>query len=81
MHEAGAQLPGDPRPYYVPGLDDGDYFRLPAGFLANRWVLVLEGSEITALLMVACGLGSLWAGDDTMNLVELGIHVWLDPTS
>jgi hypothetical protein len=38
-----------------------DYFTLPAGFVMNGWLQVLEDSEITLLLMVPCGRGTLVA--------------------
>lgn len=59
LHEAGAQMTGDPVPYTVPSHGAHDIFRLPSGFIANGWLHILEDSEITLLLMVACGLGTL----------------------
>lgn len=62
LHEGGRQLIGDPRPYLVPAVQDGDWFRLPAGFVSEGWIHVLEDSEITVLLMVACGKGAFPPG-------------------
>lgn len=58
LNEAGAQLTGDPVPYVVP-LKNANCLALPAGFVTNGWLHVLEDSEITLLLMVACGRGTL----------------------
>lgn len=62
--EAGWQRGGDPLPYAVPAKNE-DYFTLPVGFVTGGWLHVLEDSEITLLLMVACRRGTLTAiGDD-----------------
>lgn len=69
LHEAGRQLAGDSRPYHLPKNDDTDFFAMPPGFLTNGWLQVLEDSEITLLLMVACGKGSLYdGGGDKIDL-------------
>jgi hypothetical protein len=54
LEDIGRQNTGDPLQYTVPGRKD-DYFTLPAGFVTNGWIHVLEDSEIAVLLMVACG--------------------------
>ncbi len=59
LHEAGRQYKNDPHPYVVPLEKDSDFFQLPAGFISQGWIHVLEDSEITLLLMVACGKKSL----------------------
>lgn len=64
LEEAGLQRDADPIPYTVPGRSK-DCFALPEGFVTNGWLHVLEDSEITLLLMVACGRGTLTAiGED-----------------
>lgn len=49
---------GEQQRYKVPGLKE-PVTTLPAGFILNSWVHVLEDSELALLLMVACGMGSL----------------------
>lgn len=44
--------------YKVPGVK-GALITLPASFILNSWVHVLEDSELTLLLMIACGMGGL----------------------
>lgn len=64
LDEAGWQRGGDPLPYLVPAKNE-DYFTLPTGFVTQGWLNVLEDSEITLLLMVACRRGTLNAiGND-----------------
>lgn len=64
LDESGWQRGGDPLPYAVPPKNE-DYFTLPVGFVTQGWLHVLEDSEITLLLMVACRRGTLMAlGDD-----------------
>lgn len=67
QHEAGRQLEGDPIRYVVPR-EDEDCFALPAEFITQGWVHVLEDSEIALLLMVACGRGTLPAYGDNADL-------------
>lgn len=57
LHEAGS-AEGEVQRYKVPGLKDW-MITLPAGFVVNSWIHVLEDSELTLLLMIACGLGKL----------------------
>ena len=59
LSDAGWQVPGaDPLPYTVPKTNER-FFTLPAGFVTNGWLNVLEDSELAVLLMAACGLYSL----------------------
>jgi hypothetical protein len=67
LDDAGWQLAGNPLPYIVPAKHE-DYFTLPPGFITNGWVHVLEDSEITLLLMVACGRGGLVGINDGADI-------------
>lgn len=54
MHERGAPYGGgDNAPYTVPA-EQGRLLRLPPGLLLNGWIHVLEDTELTFLLMLAC---------------------------
>ena len=46
-----------PLEYRVPMTSRDPVFEMPAGFVANGWIHLLEDSEISLLLMVACGYG------------------------
>ncbi|MDM7855809.1 hypothetical protein [Cellulomonas alba] len=77
LHEAGRQLSGDRRPYVVPRLRESSTFAVPAGFITNGWIHVLEDSEITLLLMVACGLHALRPDPDSdVREGEVAIPAW-----
>lgn len=69
LDEAGWQHTGDPLPYGVPFKSE-DYFTLPAGFVTAGWLHVLEDSEITLLLMIACRRGTLTAIGDDMDIAQ-----------
>lgn len=58
LDERGARAEGEPLPYQPPGAGDR-VFGLPLKFITNGWVHVLEDSEISLLLMAACGRGGL----------------------
>lgn len=74
LHEAGRQYKNDPHPYVVPREKDSDFFRLPAGFISQGWIHVLEDSEINLLLMVACGKRALPPSfESDINLREIAI--------
>lgn len=64
----GWQNPGDPMPYTVPARAD-EFFTLPAGFVTNGWLNVLEDSEIAVLLMVACGWYSIGPPSDALDIL------------
>jgi hypothetical protein len=57
LDERGSRMVGAPLRYEVPMAREARVFQLPAAFVTEGWVHVLEDSEITLLLMVACGLG------------------------
>jgi hypothetical protein len=68
LSDAGWQVPGaDPLPYTVPKNNE-DFFTLPAGFVTNGWLNVLEDSEIAVLLMIACGRFGLGVLRDDFDL-------------
>lgn len=56
LDERGGREVGPPIDYQVPKIGDPT-FKFPAAFINNGWIHVLEDSEISFLLMVACGLG------------------------
>ena len=61
LNEEGPRL-GTPLPYTVPSSTKAatqQLVLLPWSFITQGWVHVLEDSEITLLLMVACGWGGL----------------------
>ena len=74
----GADRPGAaPLVYVIPGSTDA-CFDLPAAFVRNGWIHVLEDSEITLLLMIACGIGRLPDEDEVaipsnIRLLHYGI--------
>lgn len=55
LDESGSQS-GSSELYKVPRPQES-LITLPRGFILNSWVNVLEDSEITLLLMIACGKG------------------------
>lgn len=57
LDERGSRTTGAPLRYEVPRARDAGVLQLPAAFITEGWVHVLEDSEITLLLMVACGRG------------------------
>ncbi len=57
LDERGPRQTGPQTAYEVPKANTGGWFCLPFEFITNGWVHLLEDSEITLLLMVACGLG------------------------
>lgn len=69
LHEAGQQKKGDSAPYQVPQHHEVERFLLPAEFITNGWIHVLEDSEITLLLMVCCGWGRLMPGADQADIL------------
>src|SRR4029450_3424007 len=56
LDERGGRAVGEPLDYHVPKTRELT-FELPAAFFNHGWVHVLEDSEISLLMMVACGLG------------------------
>jgi len=54
LNEVGTDVLGERLEYTVPGTKEGT-FPMPPGFVLNGWMHLLEDSEITALLMIACG--------------------------
>lgn len=79
LQEVGAQWVGDREEYEIPALSDKSVFTLPAEFVLNGWLHVLEDSEVTALLMIACGAGAWRDGDlqvfsGEVRLRSYGIH-------
>lgn len=54
--ERGIDAVGEAEEYRVPRRNEPT-FAMPAGFVTNGWLHVLEDSEIALLLMVACGKG------------------------
>ena len=58
LNEVGPRLTGPPVPYDVPRQHER-VFALPAAFITQGWIHVLEDSEIALLLMVASGQGGL----------------------
>ena len=76
LDEQGGREVGEPLDYHVPKISEPT-FELPAAFINNGWVHVLEDSEISLLLMVACGLGKN-PGEDVaipgeVRLLQYGI--------
>lgn len=78
LHEAGATVLGEREEYAIPAISE-EAFALPSGFILNGWLHVLEDSEISVLLMAACGVGS-WTEDGLkafpgmVRLCRYGIH-------
>jgi hypothetical protein len=58
LDDRGGRGVGEPLDYRVPHAGES-CFNVPSSFISNGWVHVLDDSEISLLLMVACGLGRL----------------------
>ncbi|MBL0886890.1 hypothetical protein [Myceligenerans indicum] len=75
---AGLNRPGSTLlPYTTPDREDS-CLALPAAFINEGWIHVLEDSEIALLLMVACGIGNLEPGPQVaipsrVRLLKYGI--------
>lgn len=67
LYEGGPRTTGPPLPYVVPSRSES-VFELPAGFITNGWIHVLEDSEINLLMMVASGIGRLPNQDDMIAI-------------
>ena len=52
--------------------------RCPISLISNGWVHVLEDSEISLLLMVACGLGRLQLEDGAVAIPPLCAHFTME---
>lgn len=78
LHEAGTDAIKERAEYTIPSLHESQ-FMMPPGFILNNWLHVLEDSEITVLLMAACGRGA-WIEDNMLafpgavRLRQYGIH-------
>ncbi|QEE61169.1 hypothetical protein FVA74_05955 [Salinibacterium sp. dk2585] len=78
LNECGVEAVGEKEEYYVPSRGEAT-FEMPAGFVANGWLHVLEDSEIALLLMVACQKGG-WPENGLLvvpadvRLRHYGIH-------
>ena len=78
LNERGAQKVGEAEEYTVPAWNEST-FALPAKFVTNGWLHVLEDSEIAVLLMAACRRGG-WVDDGyvaipaEVRLRHYGIH-------
>lgn len=78
LNERGIEAVGEAEEYRVPKRTEAR-FTMPAGFVTNGWLHVLEDSEIALLLMVACGKGG-WPEDELLvvpadvRLRHYGIH-------
>jgi len=76
LDERGGREVGEPLDYHVPKSSEPT-FELPAAFINNGWVHVLEDTEISLLLMVACGLGKNPGADvaipGEVRLLQYGI--------
>lgn len=60
LDEEAGRLPDEsPLPYLMPSASESGVFGLPMSFMTNGWLHLLEDSEISVLLMVACGAGSI----------------------
>lgn len=78
LNEQGVEAIGEAEEYTVPTRDE-EMFVMPAGFVTNGWVHVLEDSEIALLLMVGCRKGGWPEGDllvipPDVRLRQYGIH-------
>jgi len=78
LHEAGVDAFGEHQEYATPAVSESA-FVMPAGFVLNSWLHVLEDSEISVLLMAACRRRSwsddgLWAFPGAVRLQHYGIH-------
>jgi hypothetical protein len=58
LDEGGDRSVGEPISYRVPKPNE-TVFTIPTSLVTQGWIHVLEDTEITLLLMVACGRGSL----------------------
>jgi len=67
LDERGGRDAGPPLDYRVPQASES-CFDVPSSFISNGWVHVLEDSEISLLLMVACGLGRLQLEDGAVAI-------------
>ncbi|WP_157156203.1 hypothetical protein [Diaminobutyricimonas sp. LJ205] len=78
LNECGVEAVGEAEEYYVPRRGEAT-FTMPAGFVSNGWLHVLEDSEIALLLMVACQKGG-WPENGLLvvpadvRLRHYGIH-------
>lgn len=77
LDEAGWQHAGTPLPYVVPSRSE-NYFTLPSGLVTQGWIHVLEDSELTLLLMVACRRGSLTAGGGNPDIGQREVAIPAD---
>ena len=78
LNEVGRDVLGNTEPYTVPRSGEAT-FSLPAGFVRNGWLHVLEDSEIAIVLMIACGKSALRDGrflafEGQVRLRNYGIH-------
>lgn len=79
LHEGGADAGDEREEYTIPELGSSFVFAVPPGFILNGWLHVLEDSEISVLLMAACGAGGWWYTDGQVfagevRLRHYGIH-------
>lgn len=79
LQEAGVEAHGEREEYTIPNRNFPRVFAMPPGFILNGWLHVLEDSEITVLLMAACGTGAFvdngrWAFPGEVRLRHYGIH-------
>lgn len=78
LNERGIEAVGETEEYRVPKRNEAT-FTIPAGFVANGWLHVLEDTEIALLLMVACRKGG-WPENGLLvvpadvRLRHYGIH-------
>lgn len=70
LFEEGTRT-GDPVPYLVPKPGQRGTFTLPAGFITNGWIHVLEDTEILLILMLACGRDRL----SNEDMIAIPAHV------
>lgn len=78
LNECGTEAMGESEEYRVP-VRGRDTFSLPAGFIEQGWVHVLEDSEIALVLMIACAKEALIDGryvavPGDVRLQHYGIH-------
>lgn len=79
LDERGREVVGEREEYRVPRKSGEPTFTMPAGFVTNGWMHVLEDSEIAVLFMVACKRGGwdesgLIAMPADVRLLHYGIH-------
>jgi hypothetical protein len=79
LDERGTDAIGEKAEYKVPLARASSTFTLPAEFISQGWVHVLEDSEIALLLMVACAYGGWWENGmlvmpGAVRLRNYGIH-------